>query len=571
MIGKLMRRYALTRQGAIDFIKCTAITTLQNIMLMVPVALMYYLAADLINGTVPANHRYTYITGCVIILVVFGVVFFVQYNSSFFSTYRESEHRRINIAEKLRTLPLSFFGKKDLADLTSTILGDCTVLEHNFSHVMPQFFGAMISTVLIAISLFFFDWRMALAALWVLPIALIIVGCSGNVQRGISRRKRNVAIAQADGLQEYLETIKDLKSYNAEESYLEGLKGRITALEKESFKAELGTAVFVVSASCILRFGIGTVALVGSVLLCSGKLDVLTFFMFILVVSRIYEPMQGTLMNLAAVIAQDVNVERMNEITDYPVQKGSDELDVKSYDIEFSNVSFSYDKNEKVLNDISFTAKQGEVTALIGPSGGGKSTVSKLAARFWDVDGGSIRLGGKDISQVDPEKLLTAYSIVFQDVILFDNTIMENIRIGRKGATDEEVMRAAEEAQCDEFISRLPDGYQTVIGENGSALSGGERQRISIARALLKDAPVVLLDEATASLDAENETYIQEAISRLIKNKTVIIIAHRMRTVSGADKIVVIDGGHVAETGKPSELIKKNGIYAKMVRLQTSE
>lgn len=571
MIGKLMRRYALTSQGAIDFIKCTAITTLQNIMLMVPVALMYYLAADLINGTVPANHRYTYITGCVIILVVFGVVFFVQYNSSFFSTYRESEHRRINIAEKLRTLPLSFFGKKDLADLTSTILGDCTVLEHNFSHVMPQFFGAMISTVLIAISLFFFDWRMALAALWVLPIALIIVGCSGNVQRGISRRKRNVAIAQADGLQEYLETIKDLKSYNAEESYLEGLKGRITALEKESFKAELGTAVFVVSASCILRFGIGTVALVGSVLLCSGKLDVLTFFMFILVVSRIYEPMQGTLMNLAAVIAQDVNVERMNEITDYPVQKGSDELDVKSYDIEFSNVSFSYDKNEKVLNDISFTAKQGEVTALIGPSGGGKSTVSKLAARFWDVDGGSIRLGGKDISQVDPEKLLSAYSIVFQDVILFDNTIMENIRIGRKGATDEEVMQAAREAQCDEFISRLPDGYQTVIGENGSVLSGGERQRISIARALLKDAPVVLLDEATASLDAENETYIQEAISRLIKNKTVIIIAHRMRTVSGADKIVVIDGGHVAETGKPSELIKKNGIYAKMVRLQTSE
>lgn len=571
MIGKLMRRYALTRQGAIDFIKCTAITTLQNIMLMVPVALMYYLAADLINGSIPANHIYTYIAGCVIILVVFGVVFFVQYNSSFFSTYRESEHRRINIAEKLRTLPLSFFGKKDLADLTSTILGDCTVLEHNFSHVMPQFFGAMISTVLIAISLFFFDWRMALAALWVLPIALIIVGCSGNVQRGISRRKRNVAIAQADGLQEYLETIKDLKSYNAEESYLDGLKGKITALEKESFKAELGTAVFVVSASCILRLGIGTVALVGSVLLCSGKLDLLTFFMFILVVSRIYEPMQGTLMNLAAVIAQDVNVERMNEITDYPVQKGSDELDVKSYDIEFSNVSFSYDKNEKVLNDISFTAKQGEVTALIGPSGGGKSTVSKLAARFWDVDGGSIRLGGKDISQVDPEKLLSAYSIVFQDVILFDNTIMENIRIGRKGATDEEVMQAAREAQCDEFISRLPDGYQTVIGENGSALSGGERQRISIARALLKNAPVVLLDEATASLDAENETYIQEAISRLIKNKTVIIIAHRMRTVSGADKIVVIDGGHVAETGKPSELIKKNGIYAKMVRLQTSE
>ena len=569
MIKKLMKRYALTKQGAVDFIKCTAITTLQNIMLMVPVALMYYLAADMINGNVPANHRYTYIIGCVIILIVFGIVFYLQYNSSFFSTYKESEHRRINIAEKLRTLPLSFFGKKDLADLTSTILGDCTVLEHNFSHVMPQFFGAMISTVLIAVSLFFFDWRMALAALWVLPIALIIVGCSGNVQRRISRRKRNVAVIQADGLQEYLETVKDLKSYNAEDKYLEGLKGKIGALEKESFKAELGTAVFVVSASCILRFGIGTVALVGSILLCDGKLDVMTFFMFILVVSRIYEPMQGTLMNLAAVISQDINVERMNEITDYPVQKGTDELKVNSYDIDFSNVSFSYDKSENVLKDISFTAKQGEVTALIGPSGGGKSTVSKLAARFWDVDGGTIRLGGKDISQVDPEKLLAAYSIVFQDVTLFDNTIMENIRIGKKNATDEEVIRAAKEAQCDEFISKLPDGYNTVIGENGSALSGGERQRISIARALLKDAPVILLDEATASLDAENETFIQEAISRLIKNKTVIIIAHRMRTVSGADKIVVIDSGHVAETGTPEELLKNNGIYAKMVRLQT--
>lgn len=571
MIEKLMKRYALTRQGAVDFIKCTAITTLQNIMLMIPVALMYYLAGDLIDGAVPANHRYTYIAGCVIILIVFGIVFYIQYNSSFFSTYRESEHRRINIAEKLRTLPLSFFGKKDLADLTSTILGDCTVLEHNFSHVMPQFFGAMISTVLIAVSLFFFDWRMAVAALWVLPVALIIVGCSGNVQRSISRRKRNVALAQADNLQEYLETIKDLKSYNAEDKYLEGLKGRIEALEKESFKAELGTAVFVVSASCILRLGIGTVALAGSALLCNGRLDIMTFFMFILVVSRIYEPMQGTLMNLAAVIAQDVNVERMNEITDYPVQKGNDELNVKSYDIEFSNVSFSYDKSEKVLKDISFTAKQGEVTALIGPSGGGKSTVSKLAARFWDADGGSIRLGGKDISQVDPEKLLRAYSIVFQDVTLFDNTIMENIRIGKKGATDEEVIKAAKEAQCDEFIDRLPNGYNTVIGENGSALSGGERQRISIARALLKDAPVILLDEATASLDAENETFIQEAISRLIKNKTVIIIAHRMRTVSGADKIVVIYDGQVAETGKPSELINKNGIYAKMVKLQTAE
>ncbi len=569
MIARLMKRYALTQKGAVDFVKCTLITTLQNLMLMAPVAIMYYLAADLINGEIPSGRRTAYIIGCIVLLILFGVVYYFQYNSSYFTTYIESEQRRIHIAEKLRELPLSYFGKKDLSDLTSTILNDCTVLEHNFSHVMPQFFGAIISTIIIAVSLFAFDWRMSVAALWVLPIALLIIGCSGKVQRSISRRKKNFELAQGEGLQEYLETVKDLKSYNAEDTYLDGLKKKIVDLEKESFRAELGTSVYVITATCLLRFGIGTVALVGATLLYEGKLDVLTFFMFILVVSRIYEPMQGTLMNMAAIIAQDINIERMNEITEYPVQSGTEDLHVDSYDLTFSNVRFSYEEGETVLSDISFTAKQGEVTALIGPSGGGKSTVSKLAARFWDTDGGKITLGGKDISKVNPEKLLDAYSIVFQDVTLFDNTIMENIRIGKKDATDEEVMRAAKEACCEDFIKKLPNGYQTMIGENGSALSGGERQRISIARALLKDSPIILLDEATASLDAENETMIQEAISRLIRNKTVIIIAHRMRTVSGADKIVVIDKGHVAEEGTPAKLLAKNGIYANMVRLQT--
>ena len=568
MISRLMKKYALTRKGANDFIICTLVTTLQNLMLMAPVAIMYYIAADLIEGVSPADKTVTYITACVVMLVLLGVVFYFQYNTSFFSTYKESEHRRINVAEKLRGLPLAFFGKKDLSDLTSTILGDCTVLEHNFSHVMPQFFGAIISTVIIGISLFFFNWKLAIASLWVLPAALLIVACSGKVQRGISRRKRKYVLAQEEGLQEYLETVKDLKSYNAEDTYLKGLVGKINDLEKESFRAELGTAIYVISASCILRLGIGTVALTGASLLYHGSLDIMTFFMFILVVSRIYEPMQGTLMNLAAIISQDVNIERMNEITEYPVQKGDEDLNVSSYDIHFDKVGFAYNKGENVLSDVTFTAKQGEVTALIGPSGGGKSTVSKLAARFWDVDTGTITLGGQDISKVNPEKLLSAYSIVFQDVTLFDNTIMENIRIGRKGASDEEVIQAAKDACCDEFINRLPDGYQTVIGENGSALSGGERQRLSIARALLKDSPIILLDEATASLDAENETMIQEAISRLIKNKTVIIIAHRMRTVSGADKIVVINNGHVDEEGTPAELMSKGGIYANMVKLQ---
>ena len=510
MIARLMKRYALTQKGAVDFVKCTLITTLQNLMLMAPVAIMYYLAADLINGEIPSGRRTAYIIGCIVLLILFGVVYYFQYNSSYFTTYIESEQRRIHIAEKLRELPLSYFGKKDLSDLTSTILNDCTVLEHNFSHVMPQFFGAIISTIIIAVSLFAFDWRMSVAALWVLPIALLIIGCSGKVQRSISRRKKNFELAQGEGLQEYLETVKDLKSYNAEDTYLDGLKKKIVDLEKESFRAELGTSVYVITATCLLRFGIGTVALVGATLLYEGKLDVLTFFMFILVVSRIYEPMQGTLMNMAAIIAQDINIERMNEITEYPVQSGTEDLHVDSYDLTFSNVRFSYEEGETVLSDISFTAKQGEVTALIGPSGGGKSTVSKLAARFWDTDGGKITLGGKDISKVNPEKLLDAYSIVFQDVTLFDNTIMENIRIGKKDATDEEVMRAAKEACCEDFIKKLPNGYQTMIGENGSALSGGERQRVPIARALLKDSPIILLDEATASLDAENETMIQE-------------------------------------------------------------
>lgn len=571
MIEKLMKRYALSEQGAKDFVKCTAITTLQNLMLMLSVAVEYYLVAVLLQGNMTGTKKVLFVLACAATLLLFLWIVYLQYNSSFFATYKESEKRRIHIAEKLRELPLSFFGKKDLSDLTSTILGDCTVLEHNFSHVMPQFFGAIISTVIVGIGLFFFDWRMAITSLWVLPLALLIVGGSAKVQASISRRKRAAVLAQEEGMQEYLETVKDLKSYNAEESYLQGFEGKMEDLEKESFKAELGTSVFVVSSSCLLRFGIGTVALVGAYLLMQGKLDLLTFFMYILVVSRIYEPMQGTLMNLAAVIAQDVNVERMNEIMDYPVLAGDQDLTGKGYDLDFSHVGFSYQDGEDVLTDVSFTAKQGQITALIGPSGGGKSTVVRLAARFWDVGRGKITLGGQDIFQIDPEKLLQAYAIVFQDVTLFNNTVMENIRIGRKDATDEEVMQAAKDAACDEFIRKLPQGYDTMIGENGSSLSGGERQRISIARALLKDAPVILLDEATASVDVENETQIQQAISHLIQDKTVLIIAHRMRTVAGADKIVVIEDGQAKEQGTPQELLEQNGTYAKMVHLQNTQ
>lgn len=568
MLNFIMKKYALSRQGAKDLVIATISCMVHNLTLMLPVSLLYLLVSDLYAGGVPQGHLWIYIVGMVaaVLLILFSYRW--VYGATYYATYKESSVRRISLAEKLRKLPLSFFGKRDLSDLTTTIMADCTTLEQSFSHWIPEFFGSMISTVIIAVCLFIFDWRMALAALWVLPVSLAIVAFSGKVQNYFTRRQTEAKLAVADGIQEALETMRDLKSNNAEEKYLKGLDKKIDLQEKRMIASELGGALFVVPAGMILKLGIGTVALVGGMLLANNAITVLTFFMYLLVVSRLYDPLSSSLQNLAAIISTNIPIERMNEIENYPVQPGTAELRTHGYDIVFDNVSFAYNTGEQVLSGVSFTAKQGEVTALIGPSGGGKSTAAKLAARFWDADSGKITLGGTDVKTVDPEKLLSAYSIVFQDVTLFNNTVMENIRIGRQGATDEEVLAAAREAQCDEFVEKLPEGYQTMIGENGSALSGGERQRISIARALLKDSPVILLDEATASLDAENETHIQRAISRLVKGKTVLIIAHRMRTVEGADKLVLLKDGKVAEQGSPEELLAKGGIYAKMCQLQ---
>ena len=540
-----------------------------NIALMLPVGILYYLVCDLFAGGVPTGHIPLYILGCVVCIGLIFLTTWFQYNATYFATYIESGVRRISIAEKLRKLPLSFFGKKDLSDLTSTIMADCTFLEQAFSHFIPELFGAIISTVLVAVGLFVFDWRMALAALWVLPVSFAIVIFSAKVQDYLNQRQMDAKMACADGIQECLETVRDLKSNNAEMGYLNGLYQKIDAVEKRAIMTELGTAVFVVSAQLILKLGIATVALTGTVLLIGGSLDVLTFFLFLLVVSRLYDPLQSALTNLAAIISTRTNIARMDEILSHPVQTGTDVLENEGCDIVFDHVAFGYNGNEVVLQDVSFTAKQGEVTALVGPSGGGKTTVSRLAARFWDADRGRITIGGMDVSQVNPETLLSLYSIVFQDVTLFNNTIMENIRIGRKDATDAEVLAAARMANCAEFAEKLPDGWKSLIGENGCALSGGERQRISIARAFLKDAPVILLDEATASLDVENETLIQSALSRLIQNKTVLVIAHRMRTVAGADKVVVLADGKVAEQGTPKVLMEQDGVYRHMVELQT--
>lgn len=568
MINYIMKKYALSRQGAKDLIVATISCVVHNLMLMLPVSLLYFLVSDLYEGGVPQSHLWIYIVEMIVGVLLILFSYRWVYGATYYATYKESSVRRISLAEKLRKLPLSFFGKKDLSDLTTTIMADCTTLEQSFSHWVPEFFGAMISTVLVAICLFVFDWRMALAVLWVLPVSLAIVAFSGKVQNYFTRKQTEAKLAVADGIQEALETMRDLKSNNAEGKYLDALDEKIDKMEGRMIKSELGAAMFVVPASMILKLGMGTVALVGGILLANGTLTVLSFFMFLLVASRLYDPLASSLQNLAAIISTRIPIERMNSIENYPVQPGTDELKTKDYDIVFENVSFSYNTGEQVLNNVSFTAKQGEVTALIGPSGGGKSTAAKLAARFWDADSGKITIGGQDVRNVDPEKLLSAYSIVFQDVTLFNNTVMENIRIGRQGATDAEVLAAAKEAQCDEFVEKLPEGYQTMIGENGSMLSGGERQRISIARALLKDSPVILLDEATASLDAENETQIQKAISRLVKGKTVLIIAHRMRTVEGADKLVLLKEGRVAEQGTPQELYAKGGLYTKMCELQ---
>lgn len=568
MIAKIQRKLALSRKGATDLIKACIACFFQNIALILPAFLLYSLIRDLLQGTLPSGRIGFYIIGCVICLVIILLTTTLQYRSTFFATYRESGVLRISLAEQLRKLPLSFFAKKDLSDLTSTIMADCTFLEQAFSHFVPELVGSIFSTAVIGIGLFFADWRMALAAFWVFPVSLAIVLLTARTQERLNNRQMDAKLDCADGIQECLEALRDLKSNNAQAGYLNGLSKKICAVEKSAVTSEVLTQILAAGTTWILKLGIATTALTGAVLLAKGGLSPLTYFMFLLVVSRLYDPLETVLVNLMLIIYSKTNINRMNEILLHPKQEGTEILSNTGFDITFDHVDFSYDNKEAVLSDVSFTARQGEVTALVGPSGGGKTTASRLAARFWDIQSGRITVGGMDISQINPETLLSLYSIVFQDVTLFNNTIMENIRIGRTDATDEEVMAVAKLANCDEFVTRLPDQWNSLIGENGCTLSGGERQRISIARAFLKNAPIILLDEATASLDVENETLIQTALSRLIKDKTVLIIAHRMRTIAGADQTVVLAEGKVREQGTPAELLERGGLYSHMAALQ---
>ena len=572
MIRKLQHVFALSEKGARDFVKAVAWCFLCNVGLMLPVgvvmATLQYLLETLETGGDPAVKVLVYTAGAAAVLALLFLLHWFQYASLYLATYQESAARRIALAETLRKLPLSFFGTRDLSDLTSTMIADCSSLDQMFSHYIPQLFASILSTVFIGVCMFCFDWRMALAVLWVLPAAVLLTAGSKKLQDAFGTRNILTKREVADAIQEDIEAIRDIQSCNRQEACLQELDRRLEAAEQSSIRSELITGVFVCSAQAFLRIGLATTVLVGAELLAGGELSFLYFLGFLFAAARLYDPLGLVLQNIAATFNAKLKIERMRAIQEQPVQTGVETCEPENFDIVFDHVKFAYRDGESVLEDVSFTARQGQVTALVGPSGGGKSTACKLAARFWDIQGGKITLGGIDISTVDPETLLKHYSFVFQDVVLFRDTILENIRLGRRGATDEEVYAAARAARCDEFVRELPEGYQTVVGENGSTLSGGERQRISIARALLKDAPVILLDEATASLDVENETAVQEAISRLVKDKTVLIIAHRMRTVAGADHVVVLADGGVAQEGAPAELLAQNGLYRQMAERQ---
>lgn len=568
--GKFQRKYALTDQGVKNTKKGAFWTVVVNLVVMGSVSILYLIMAGFMGaltdgGPLPGM---ALVAGMVVLFAALSFITHLQqYKATYGLVYNEVKTTRLGLAERLRKLPLGYFGKRDLADLTETIMGDVNRTEHVWSHVLGYLYGAYISTALIAVCLLVYDWRLAIACLWGVPVAFGLLFGSRKLTARSAERTKKAAVRVSDGIQEALENIREIRATNQEERYLEGLNRKIDEHERIMIRGELGTGIFVNAAGVIMRLGVATTILVGADLILSGRIDFMLLFLFLLVITRVYAPFDQSLALIAELFVSQVSADRMMEIYDTPIAEGAEYFEPQGHDIVFEHVGFAYDEKE-VLHDVSFTAKEGQVTALVGPSGSGKSTCARLAARLWDVTRGSIRVGGVDISTVDPEVLLRDYSMVFQDVVLFDDTVMENIRLGKRGATDEEVRAAAKAANCDEFVRRLPQGYDTPIGENGARLSGGERQRISIARALLKDAPIVLLDEATASLDVENETKVQQALSRLLAGKTVLVIAHRMRTVEAADKIVVLAGGRVAEEGAPAQLMEKGGLYHRMVELQ---
>ena len=569
----LQNLLSLSDSGAKDLMRAIFWSVLCDFAILASAALLYFYLEDtlllVLDDRAPALRYMLYAIFSLVLVVIMYIFYIKAYNALYLRSYTESATKRLTLAEHLRQLPLSFFGRKDLSDLTTTMMGDVTMMEEALSHFVPQLIGSFISTTIVSISMIFYDWRMGVAVVWVVPLALVVCYVTKLKQNKVNLRSKKTSLASTDKVQEFIDNIRDIKANSQEDCHLQRLKELYAEQEKAHMAGEIGVGLSVVSAQSILKLGLVSAVLVGVYLLTTGEISMLTFILY-LVATRLYDPLNGTLINIAATFAALISINRMGEIEKTATQQGRENIDIKNFDIEFKDVEFGYDSSKPVINGVSFTAKQGEITALVGPSGGGKSTAIKLAARFWDVQKGTITLGGEDISTITPESLLKYYSIVFQDVTLFNNTVMENIRIGKKDATDEEVIAAARAANADGFISKMAEGYNTMIGENGARISGGERQRLSIARALLKDAPVVLLDEATSALDVMSETLLQEAIARLTKNKTVIVVAHRMRTIAGANKIVLLKEGKVAQEGNNKSLIAQtDGDYARMVALQT--
>ena len=573
MIRYFQNRFALSEKGAKDLRRGIFFSTLLNVALMLPPSYLFFFLMEYVDvhRAAPPQSLWLYLLLALVALCIMFVVSRWQYNSTYVTVYAESAQRRITLAEKLRRLPLAFFGEHNLSDLTSTMMEDCAQLEETFSHAVPQLFAAGTSVVVVGIGLFSYDWRLALAVYWPVPLALLVLLLSvRSIDKAFTKHYK-VKRALTEQIQEGLECVQEIKAYNGEEAYDRQLDERLNVYEKALVSSELVTSSLVNVSAVLLKLGMPSVLLLGAWLMQRGDVSLFVYLAFVLVSAMVYNPIQDVCTHMVVLSYLDVRIKRMRQIEAMPTLDGSKDVEVNGYDIAFRGVSFSYETGKQVLHDVSFTARQGQVTALVGPSGGGKSTAAKLAARFWDVDEGEVALGGKNIAEMDAEALLKNYAVVFQDVLLFNASVADNIRIGKRNATDDEVRQAARLAQCDDFIRSMPQGYDTIIGENGETLSGGERQRISIARALLKDAPVILLDEATASVDAENETKIQAGISELVRNKTVVIIAHRMRTVLNADHIVVLDGGTVREQGSPQELLKENGEFARIVRLQLSD
>ena len=574
MFGKaFQRKYALSDQGIRNAKTGTFWTVVVNLVVMGGMGILYFMMKGLL-GTLTDGGPLPRALPIVLMVLAFLLLSFLthlqQYKATYGLVYGEVKNMRISLAERLRKLPLGYFGKRDLADLTETIMGDVNRLEHVWSHCLGYLYGSYISTALIAVMLFAYNWKLALSCLWGVPVAFVLLFGSRKLTKRRSEITKAAAVTVSDGIQETLENIREIRATNQEGRFLRALGDKIDAHEKTMLQGELAAGIFVNAASVIMRLGVATTILTGTKLILSGQIDFLVLFMFLLVITRVYAPFDQALALIAEMFMSQVSAGRLTEIYDAETAEGSESFQPQGHDIVFEDVGFAYD-DKQVLHGVSFTAKEGEVTALVGPSGSGKSTCARLAARLWDIDSGTIRVGGVDIATVDPETLLTDYSMVFQDVVLFDDTVLENIRLGKHGATDEEVLAAARAANCDEFVTKLPQGYATPIGENGAKLSGGERQRISIARALLKNAPIVLLDEATASLDVENETRVQGALSRLLAGKTVLVIAHRMRTVGAADKIVLLDEGAVAEEGRPEDLLADDtSIFHRMAQLQSA-